>query len=73
MSLRTRMLVFILLPVIILTSLLSFYAYQTAQGFLETEILRANAFTAQADSQKINEVLLRQEAAATSFAATIAG
>ena len=73
MSLRTRMLVFILLPVIILTSLLSFYAYQTAQGFLETEILRANAFTAQADSQKINEVLLKQEAAATSFAATIAG
>ena len=73
MSLRTRMLVFILLPVIVLTSLLSFYAYQTAQGFLETEILRGNAFTAQADSQKINEVLLRQEAAATSFAATIAG
>ncbi len=73
MNLRNRMLVFILLPVIVLTSFLSYYAYHTAENLLRSELLRGNKFTAESYSRKINEVLVKQEAVASSLAAIIAG
>lgn len=73
MSLRNRMLVFILLPVIVLISFLSYYAYHTAGNLLESEVMRGNRFTAESYSRQINEVLVKQEAVASSLAAIISG
>ena len=69
MSLRKRMLLFILLPVIALTSVLSYYAYYTAEQILERRLLEGNAFMGESYGKAINEILVKQEAVAASVAA----
>lgn len=68
MSLKRRMLLFILLPVIVLTSVLSFYAYYTAERILERRLMESNAFMGESYGKTINEILVKQEALAAGVA-----
>jgi len=69
MKLKPKMLLSLLVPVIILTGLLSFYAYYTAKDALKNQIEQTNTFKLATYSAQFNETLARQEALATNLAA----
>jgi methyl-accepting chemotaxis protein len=71
MKLRTKMLTFLLIPVIFLIGALSFYSYFTAKSALETQIENANKSTLNVYSAKINQTLIRQEGVANELASSL--
>lgn len=71
MKLRTKMLTFLLVPVIFLIGALSFYSYFTAKSALETQIENANKSTLNVYSAKINQTLVRQEGVANELASSL--
>lgn len=72
MNLRSKMLAFILAPVIVLTGMLSVYAYLTAKSALEEQILQSNTATVQYHSAMIDEALLKHEMTVKNLAAIVA-
>jgi len=71
MKLRTKMLTFLLVPVIFLIGALSFYSYFTAKAALETQMENANKSTLNVYSAKINQTLVRQEGVANELASSL--
>jgi methyl-accepting chemotaxis protein len=61
MNLKTKMLVMILVPVILLTSLLSLYGYRTAKSQMEAQILETNRYMMDAYSEQLNNELKQEE------------
>lgn len=64
MNIKTKMLSFILLPVIAAITVLSIYSYHAAKTALEAEIHRSNTFAVEKFASQINDTLLAHEAAA---------
>ncbi|WP_110953884.1 methyl-accepting chemotaxis protein [Anaerosinus massiliensis] len=71
MKLRTKMLTFLLIPVIILICSLSLYSYFTAKSALEVQIETANSALLNVYSAKINQTLVRQEGVANELASSL--
>ncbi|MBP2630134.1 MAG: methyl-accepting chemotaxis sensory transducer with Cache sensor [Firmicutes bacterium] len=71
MKLRTKMLTFLLIPVIFLIGALSLYSYFTAKSALETQMENANKSTLNVYSSKINQTLVRQEGVTNELASSL--
>ncbi|MBP2631552.1 MAG: methyl-accepting chemotaxis sensory transducer with Cache sensor [Firmicutes bacterium] len=61
MNLKTKMLVMILVPVILLTSLLSLYGYRTAKNQMEAQIIETNRNMMHSYSEQLNNELKQEE------------
>ncbi|WP_110955593.1 methyl-accepting chemotaxis protein [Anaerosinus massiliensis] len=61
MNLKTKMLVMILIPVIVLVSLLSLYGYYTSKSQLEGQILETNRNMMHSYSEQLNNELRQEE------------
>ncbi|MDF2565178.1 MAG: methyl-accepting chemotaxis sensory transducer with Cache sensor, partial [Massilibacillus sp.] len=61
MNLKTKMLVMILVPVIVLVSLLSLYGYHTAKSQMEAQILETNRYMMSDYSEQLNNELRQEE------------
>lgn len=71
MGLKKRMILTILVPVVLLTCALSYYAYHTAERILERQLMISGAFMGDSYSKEINQTLLRQEAVVGNLAAIL--
>lgn len=69
MKLRQKLLLLILLPVILLTSISSYYAYYTAKNLLQNQIYRTDQFKSADYSDQINIRLLKYESTVKNLAA----
>ncbi len=62
MNLRTKMLVAILMPVVLLMGILSFYAYYTMKSNLEKQLMESLRYEVKFFSERFNESLTKDEA-----------
>lgn len=72
MNLKLRMLIMILVPVVVLTGILSFYAYMTSKEALNAQILETNRFTMSYYSEQIRGILQQDEARMQQLAINVA-
>lgn len=72
MGLKSKMLLIMLVPAMILVSGLSFYSYYSAKTTLETQIVRSNELALDAYSGKINSLLIKNENVVGNLAAIVA-
>lgn len=72
MRLKTKMLAVLWVPVIILISGLSFYAYDTAEKALRAQILQTNEATSKYYSEDIYNALLQHEVTVSNLEALVA-
>lgn len=72
MKLRTKMLISMLIPILVLVSGLSLYAYYTAKDTLQAQIMRSSQLALSGYSSKVNEGLVKQENMVSTLAAIVA-
>lgn len=72
MNLKTKMLIGLLVPVVILMGILSYYAYDTSRDALKEQILQTNQLTTKYYSESIHNDLVKHEVATKNLAAIIA-
>lgn len=72
MNLKTKMLIGLLVPVIILMGILSFYAYDTSRDALKEQILQANQLTTKYYSESIHNDLVKHEVTTKNLATILA-
>lgn len=73
MNLKLRMLGMILVPVVVLTGILSFYAYFTSKEALNDQLLETNRFTMSYYSEQLRGILQQDEARMHQLAINVAG
>lgn len=72
MKLKKKLLLLILLPVVLLTGLSSYYAYHTAKTILEGQIYRTSQYQIAEYSNLINELLVQRESVVKNLTEIIA-
>lgn len=73
MSLKTKMLAMILLPVVLLTGIMSIYTYYHSKSNLEAQLLETNRYTVRYYSELLNQQLSNDESRLKQLAADLAG